>query len=616
MRKRTRSDDDLKSMSEYGSIWKALLALQIGLIVVFVYLFFLDFGGSLSSDLQNLLSLNQVRSPLDFFSAALSVPYFYLLLTFLNVLLFQTLNVEDTQRKLKLFFNWDLLFWGGTFLYLGAHVDFMGIPQLAATKKIYPIVIFLLISFCFFYQYARRVGRKYRYIAAGVSALVLICFLFIYSFENNDNWSASTGLLIVLKSLLWVFLAHAFMIFTYLFIGMIASAATNEYRAAQLGKEIQYRRLIVNRWGKFFNKHDIQFKGSLTGKSFSLRVVQDVLKEIVNLKGLTYHERLTLIKKMVRIDASKDLPVVKAKYLQFGNTINVYVSIVFLLNVIVIVLFVLPYIERKEEVLLILLILLSVRLFQRTIGVCRAFLQDVISPKPKSSALTGSERIILAIMSIVETMITSAAIYFLFDLSDKKVVLVKSFQEGYFQYVGQTLWLLLENVVRSIAVSFFNVSLPLGPQEPFSIETIIHLIQVGNSVILITVSIANYLNMKKNSHQYSVSRMNGGFVAYYFLQLPDGKTIKREIARGGSKEKLKQDVKAMWKKRLIDDSELASVIACLDTEKNESESSQAELEKLREMDYGQLDNYLRGMLRDNPHKSNKSIRLERISTAS
>jgi len=71
MRKRTRSDDDLKSMSEYGSIWKALLALQIGLIVVFVYLFFLDFGGSLSSDLQNLLSLNQVRSPLDFFYEAL-----------------------------------------------------------------------------------------------------------------------------------------------------------------------------------------------------------------------------------------------------------------------------------------------------------------------------------------------------------------------------------------------------------------------------------------------------------------------------------------------------------------------------------------------------------------
>lgn len=611
MWKRTRLDDDLKSMSEYGSDWGALLALQIGLIVVFVYLSILDLRGSLTSDLQNLLSLNQVKDPLDLMSATMSVLYFYLLIMFLNVLLFQTLNIEDIQLKIKLFFNWDLFFWSGIFLYLGTRVYFSEIPMLIESRGIYPILIFLLVSFFFFYRYTLRVGRKYRYIAMVVSTLVLICFLFIYSLESKESWPISTGFQIIVQSLFWVFIAHAFMIFTYLFIGMIISAATNEYHSAQLGKEIQYRRLIVKDFRNYFGKRSMQLVGKLTGKPFSIQLLQDVLKEIVDLKGRTFHERLTLIKEMVQIDVSADFPAVKAKYLKFRNTINVRTSIVFLLNIIVIVLFVLPYLDRKDEALLIMLILITIRLFQRMIEIGWAFYQDITSTNPKSSTLTGSDRLILAVKSIFEMMITSALFYFLFDsLGD--IATVKPFKEGYVQYFQETFEKLLKTVVGSVSVSFFNVSLPLGYHDSFTFKTVIHLFQVGISIILITLSIANYLNMKKNAYQYSVIREEDDYAAYYYLQLSGEEPLKREIARGTSKEGLKEKVKAMWQEQQIDDAEFASVIACLDIEKNELESGKIEIEKLREMNFQQLSDYVRQMLRDNPHKSNKSIKLIKV----
>lgn len=611
MRNRTRSDDDLKSMSEYGSDWGALLALQIGLFFMLWLLFSWNWGNSsLSSDLQNLRSLNQVKDLMGFLSAIMLVPYFFLLMTSLNVLLFQTL-IKDTQRKLKLIFNWDLFFWGSTFLLLGRVVDFEEQSRLVATKQILPTTIFLLLSFYFFYRYVRRVSKKYQYIAVVVSVFVLIYFLFMYSFAYKESWSILTGILTVLLSLLWVFLAQALMIFAYLFIGMIISAATNEYRSAQLGKEIQYRRLIVKEFRNYFGKHNMQVNGELTGKSFSLHLLQDVLKEIINLKGRTFHERLTLIKEMVQIDVSADFPAVKAKYLKFRNTINVRTSIVFLLNIIVIVLFVLPYLDRKDEALLIMLILITIRLFQRMIEIGWAFYQDITSTNPKSSTLTGSDRLILAVKSIFEMMITSALFYFLFDsLGD--IATVKPFKEGYVQYFQETFEKLLKTVVGSVSVSFFNVSLPLGYHDSFTFKTVIHLFQVGISIILITLSIANYLNMKKNAYQYSVIREEDDYAAYYYLQLSGEEPLKREIARGTSKEGLKEKVKAMWQEQQIDDAEFASVIACLDIEKNELESGKIEIEKLREMNFQQLSDYVRQMLRDNPHKSNKSIKLIKV----
>ncbi|MFC4599498.1 hypothetical protein [Cohnella hongkongensis] len=610
MRKRTRSDEDLKSMSEYGSNWFSLIMLQVGFIGFFwLYLFLLRIGNlSLVNELQYLHPLKLTEDPWRSFGIAVLVLYFYVVMSALNMLLFKTIDVRPILKQFKMFKSRDLGIWFLSFL------SFLGWAKLSEvldeTKIVYAVVatIIMLCSSFFFCRYIIKLKGYYKFLAILILAGTFIYYITI-EIRDNRLGSDFDVLFSILKSLAWVLFAQFVIIYVLVLFSMLISSAINEYRSAQLGKESQFRKLMMESLGDLFNKQHRRLNSNLTGKPFSRQMLQDLFKEIFNLKGLAFYERLTLIKKIVQTDVSLKFPAVKAKYLQFRNKLNLYVSIVFLLNIIVIVLFVLPYLDRKSDALLILLIMMATRLFQRTIEIGWAFYQDITSEKPKSSTLTGSNRLILAVKSIIEMMITSALFYFLFDSLGKLEAVKKPFQEGYAEYVWMTLVKMAETSVGSVAVSFFNVSLPLDSDNPFTFRTIIHIVQVGISIILITLSIANYLNMKKNAYQYSVIREEDRYVAYYYLQLPGEEPIKREIARGTSKVELKEKVKAMWQEQKIEDAEFASVIACLDNEKNELESGKAEIEKLRDMNYQQLDGYVRQMLKDHPHKSNKSIRL-------
>ncbi|GEM_PF-1487399 len=613
MRKRTHSDVDLKSMSEYGSNWFSLIMLQVGFIGFFwLYLFLLRISNlSLINELQYLHPLKLTEDPWRSFVIAVLVLYFYIVMSALNMLLFKTIDVKPILKQFTMFKSRDLGIWFLSFLFFLGWAKFMEVFALKEIASLIVVAIIMMCSSIFFCRYIIKLKGYYRFLA-----ILIIAGTFIYcmTIEIRENGFGSDFdvLFPILKSLAWVLFAQFVIIYVLVIFSMLITSAINEYRSAQLGKESQFRKLIFESLGDFFKKQHLCLKSNLTGKPFSRQMLQDVLKEIFNLKGLAFYERLTLIKKIVQTDVSSDFPVVKAKYLQFRNKLNLYVSIVFLLNITVIVLFVLPYLDRKGDALLILLIMMATRLFQRTIEIGWAFYQDITSEKPKSSTLTGSNRLILAVKSIIEIMITSALFYFLFDSLGNLEAVKKPFQEGYAEYVWMTMVGMAETSVGSVAVSFFNVSLPLDSDNPFTFRTVIHIVQVGISIILITLSIANYLNMKKNAYQYSVIREEDCYVAYYYLQLAGEEPLKREIARGTSKEGLKEKVKAMWQEQQIDDAEFASVIACLDIEKNELESGKIEIEKLREMNFQQLSDYVRQMLRDNPHKSNKSIKLIKV----
>jgi len=609
MRKRARSYYELKSMSEYGSSWLALVVMQASFIGFYwLLLFMLDINNlSLVNELKFLRSLNPIEDPWRYFSVAGIVLYFYVIMSALNILLYKILDVESILKHFTMFKSRNLGLW---FLSSISFLGWAAISEVFAFTDVAVAVVavmIMVVSFFFFYRYILKLKAYYKFPAIVISIGTYINCMSIGIKENELGLFPST-ILLFMKGFFWMFLAHFFIIYALAIISMIISSATNEYRSAQLGKEMQFRRLMVSGFRDYFMKYGYLVKENLSGKLLLSRQVQDFLKEIISIRGLTFHEKLTLMKEMVQTDVSEHFSSLKARYLQFRNTINVWVSMVYLFNIIIILLFVLPYIERKEDALHILLIMITIRLFQRMIEIGWAFYQDITSAKPKSSTLTGSDRLILAVKSIFEMMITSALFYFLFD-SLGQLEAVRPFQEGYAQYARETLERLLKTVVESISVSFFNVSLPLGYHDSFTFKTVVHLFQVGISIILITLSIANYLNMKKNAYQYSVIREEDAYAAYYYLQLTGEKQHKREIARGASKEELRQIAKVMWQDQRIDDSEFASLIACLDDSLYDSESGQAELEKLRNMSFQQLSDYVRKMLRDNPQKSNKSIKL-------
>jgi len=134
-----------------------------------------------------------------------------------------------------------------------------------------------------------------------------------------------------------------------------------------------------------------------------------------------------------------------------------------------------------------------IRLILRSSEICRAFYVDMKSEK-YNSLLTGGERISLAIKSLVEIVSLCSIIYL---------------TNSYINCLSMKINIsdFINSISYSLAVSLFNVSFASNFAELSSKDIITiftHVIQLISSVILITLSVANYINFPKIPFYYHV----------------------------------------------------------------------------------------------------------------
>lgn len=125
------------------------------------------------------------------------------------------------------------------------------------------------------------------------------------------------------------------------------------------------------------------------------------------------------------------------------------------------------------------------RMVLRTLDIGRAFYNDITDSGYSKSFLSGPDRIVLAIKSVIEIAFLAGSIY-----------LIQLTQADDWELTFNAVFKVIE---YSFAVLLFNVSFPEGFSEAATKPLVwlsAHLIQVISSVILITISITGYISRK------------------------------------------------------------------------------------------------------------------------
>ena len=140
--------------------------------------------------------------------------------------------------------------------------------------------------------------------------------------------------------------------------------------------------------------------------------------------------------------------------------------------------------------------MIFIRIVLRTFEIGRAFYFDLVESGYKNSFLISTDRIILAVKSVIEVCFLAASIY---QLNTPILIneILKEDKNAVFHFYDM-IWKTIE---YSISVALFNVSFPeaLIPQSNRNfIWLTTHLIQVISSVLLITVAINSYMSRDKN----------------------------------------------------------------------------------------------------------------------
>lgn len=131
--------------------------------------------------------------------------------------------------------------------------------------------------------------------------------------------------------------------------------------------------------------------------------------------------------------------------------------------------------------------LVFLRLLLRSLEIVRAFYIDFTYSSYPKSFLSGSDRIYLAIKSVIEISLLASSIYLLHQSLSKEWVF--------------NIFDIIRTTAYALSVSIFNISFP--ESSSFSHDKgllflLTHLIQVILSIVLITMSITSYMSRTKN----------------------------------------------------------------------------------------------------------------------
>lgn len=586
----------LKNMSEHRSVGLGLILFEVPFSIFFFIFFALTeispstFRFQYEFSKMDKLEIHYIDKGL--IPDMLLLFYILLISMFLILLSFSTIRLEEMWYFFKRsFLNTNLFGWFiSLFLFiLSINILELLLPNTSIWNVIIPLLC-VFISFITLFKYANHLKKRF----LTISTVIISLFVFVYSMLDYVNEDYSIGIWflvnIIVKSILSVFKAQINLVFIWIFLWPVIIIALHGYRSAQSGKEILYRTLFLKNFMVQIPQEKIVEKDSFMKKKFTGSLMEYIIIEIFKIKDIDYFERLKLLSIVQKVNITNLFFGEKAKYIKYRNTYNFFLSIPYVINILIIVLFILPYIGWRQELIIYLLVITISRLLLRTIEIGIAFYKDVLSSEQKSSSLSGAERVKLAVISILEIMITSSVIYFLFDCLQCTTWLTEQFQKGYVVYYIEILSSFLQSFLGSIAIAFFNISYPL---EEFSFKSPIHLIQVLNSVILITLSIANYLNMKKDIQLYTLSKEGEKLAIHYNIVSSSGEFFSRLILSSSNKEQLLQAIKTKWEAQEIDDQQLSNLLTCVNAS---NESIISEIEEFKSMNMQQIDQYVRNAL--------------------
>lgn len=378
-------------------------------------------------------------------------------------------------------------------------------------------------------------------------------FIFLISFIISilyNNFPYGSWFLVPTVQMFFVISLYLVFFFSQYFIPTLLS----EYDAAQIEKQLYVNKYIVetisNRF-KGYMKVTIrnEFSSQIYKKEFELHKLAsfESMLNYTSLAGKTKKLVLNTFKKEI-LDKNQTSTILGNVILK-RNKNNLYIAIALLISTLVIEMYFYQtgyshygFIKCFRECLYILIFL---RLMLRSIEVGLAFYYDLKSSKIKSSNLSSSRRITLAITSICEVILLSSTMYFLQEI---ELQIMNSYLE--------VLYIFIEQVKYSLSVAIFNASFPethykLSLIYNLSLNNVVHITQILLSIILISLSIANYSSKSSNNNRTFkiVKSKDYKIIEYTFV---DGKYSEREILRECSLNKLNIRLEDCWKDSTFD----------------------------------------------------------------
>ncbi|WP_215148780.1 hypothetical protein [Exiguobacterium sp. s91] len=405
---------------------------------------------------------------------------------------------------------------------------------------IYSFLLIIFMIFQFLYSMFRyKKWRKFHYI---FMISLIISILYNNSLPHSW-WFVPTVQIYFFISLYLIFFFGQYFI----------PALLSEYDAAQNEKQLFINKYIIETISNKFKgymKRTIksEFNSQIYKCKFELHKLAS-FKSMLNstiLEEKTKESILTTFKNEI-LDRNQTSNILGNVILK-RNKSNLHIAIVLLISTLVIELYFYEtsyshygFIKYFRECLYILIFL---RLMLRSTEIGLAFYYDLKSSKIKSSNLSSSKRITLAITSICEVVLLSSAMYF---LQETELQIMNSYLE--------ILYIFIEQIKYALSVAIFNASFPethfkLSIIYNLSLNNVVHITQILLSIILISLSIANYSSKSSNNRSFKIIKsIDYIIIEYTFI---NGKYSEKEILRDFSLNELKIKLEDCWKDSTID----------------------------------------------------------------
>ncbi|MGG4301418.1 hypothetical protein ABEW59_01005 [Bacillus wiedmannii] len=433
------------------------------------------------------------------------------------------------------------------------------------------------------YYISKDISKKF-----STRVILLYIFIFfiatVYVYLNN---SLEINSIVSLVNFFFLSFSFTFISFLYLSLLLMAlytlySIMYAEYSAATLGKIILENNLrlrelksckIPDSDGSIYTFKDLpdhlikQIESAHTKSNYISATTAIIPNNIV---PNTFKDSLINTFNSIRI-SKEELQKEKTSYVHFRNQVNLIISavtaIITLILVIILPLSSIIGISSMKKFLFIIYIFIFLRLLSRCFEICISFYQDIIAKKSlKNTLLTGTDRISLAIKSILEIIFTVATLSIIEVLYSTDLLNILREQHDF----AQLLKLIIFSFSNSIATSLFNISFP-GVTHNVTLLTLshqlIHIMQVITSLTLITLSIANYINLPKYSFYYELRETNTELILYKVFHTNNTKCEKL-ILSAHSIDSLSSTLHSSWQNGKLTDTDYLEIKEFLSDNKN------------------------------------------------
>ncbi|HFF3188950.1 TPA: hypothetical protein ACGCJB_002084 [Bacillus cereus] len=434
-----------------------------------------------------------------------------------------------------------------------------------------------------FYYISKKQFKKLSIWAISLYFLITIfyvCFkLNISNFQNTDTLVLLVNLFFSSFSFIFILVAYLFLLLMAIYI--LYSIAHAEYYAAKFGKEILENNIRLKELksckipyidGKTYTYNDLSIVSKEIEKACTRNNYPAAITSIVenNIIPATFRDAVLNTFNSICVP-KKELQKQKTLHVQFRNQVNMAISIITAICTIILVVFytLTSFIEISymKNLLFITYIFIFLRLLSRSTEICIAFYQDIIAKKSlKNTLLTGTDRISLAINSIIEIFFTVATLSIIETIYSNDLLNILREQHD----ISQLVKLIIFSFSNSIATSLFNISFP-GVTHKVTIlalsHQLIHIMQVITSLTLITLSIANYINLPKYSFYYELRETNTELILYKVFYTNNTK-YEKLILSAQSIDSLSSTLHSSWQNGKLTDTDYLEVKEFLSDNKN------------------------------------------------